>query len=332
MQRSLSRRSFIGALTVFGGALPLLPSEVLQTAPVRSKRIGYLLGDGYPELAAAFRDELSRLGYKEGSDIVIEARFTRPNTTDLETMAAELARMDLALVVAGALPFALEVRKANPAMPMVIATCPGMVSNGFAQTLERPGGIYTGIDELPPGVTAHRLSLLKTAAPAVTRVALLSTTPGRGGHEAQLVDARTAASAIGVEVQPYRAASLPELKRALEQIAAEGMNGMLNFQGGLSLSNRQLIVDFAAEKKIPAIYQATLFAEAGGLMAWAPDLLEQYRVAARLVDKILKGSSPGDLPVRHPEKYYLTVNSSAARKIGLTLPQDLLAQAARVLE
>jgi ABC-type uncharacterized transport system substrate-binding protein len=111
-------------------------------------------------------------------------------------MAAELAQMDLALIVAAALPFALAVRKANPSMPMVIATCPGMVSNGFAQTLDRPGGIYTGMDELPPGVTARRLSLLKTAAPAVTRVALLSTTPGRGGHEAQVADAEAAAPAL----------------------------------------------------------------------------------------------------------------------------------------
>ena len=83
---------------------------------------------------------------------------------------------------------------------------------------------------------------------------------------------------------------------------------------------------------IPAIYQATLFAEAGGLMAWAPDLIEQYRVAARLVDRILKGSRPGELPVKHPEKYYLTVNLGAARKIGLTMPEKLLAQTARVLE
>jgi putative ABC transport system substrate-binding protein len=310
----------------------LFPSWALQTAPARPKRIGFLLGNAYPELAEAFRNELSRLGYTEGRDVVIEARFTGPNPTDLEAMSAELARMDLALVVAGALPFALEVRKANPSMPMVIATCPGIVSNGFAQTLDRPGGIYTGIDELPPGVTARRLRLLKLAAPALTRVALLSTTPGRGGHEAQVADAETAAAEIGVQVRPYRAASLAELKSALERIAADGMNGMLSFQGGLSLGYRQLIIDFAADKRIPAIYQATLFAEAGGLMAWAPDLPEQFRVAARLVDKILKGSKPGDLPVKHPEKYYLTVNSSAARKIDLTLPQELLAQAVRVLE
>jgi putative ABC transport system substrate-binding protein len=328
---TINRRSFIRDLTFAGGTLLWFRPWADQTVPPPPARIGFLLGEGYPELAAAFRNELSRLGYAEGGNIVIESRFSRPNTTDLETMAAELARMDLALIVAGALPFAIAVRNVNPSMPMVIATCPGMVSNGFAQSLNHPGGIYTGIDELPPGVTARRLHLLKTAAPAVTRVALLSTTPGRGGHEAQLADAEAAAPALGVEVQPYRAASLAELQRALERIAAESMNGMLNFQGGLSLSNRQLIVDFAAAARIPAIYQATLFAEAGGLMAWAPDLLEQYRETARLVDRVLKGARPGDLPIKHPEKYDLTLNAGAARKLGLTLPQELLAQATRVL-
>jgi putative tryptophan/tyrosine transport system substrate-binding protein len=332
MQNAVRRRSFIRDLAAFGGTLPLVASWAQQAAPARPTRIGFLLGQGYPELEASFREELSRLGYTDGKNILIEARISRPNTQDLPTMTAELARMDLGLIVAGALPFALEVRKLNPSMPMVIATCPGMVSNGFAQTLERPGGIYTGMDELPPGVTARRLTLLKTAAPAVTRVALLSTTPGRGGHEAQVADAETTASALGVEVHPYRAASYAELKAALHRIGTEGMNGLLNFQGGLSLANRQLIVDFAAERRIPSIYQATLFAEAGGLMAWAPDLLEQYREAARFVDRIVKGAKPGDLPVKQPEKYSLTVNAGAARRIGLTLPRELLAQADRVLD
>ena len=102
--------------------------------------------------------------------------------------AAELAQMDLDLVLAGALPQALEMRKASPAMPMVIATCPGMISNGFAKSLRHPGGNYTGMDELPPGVTAKRLRLLKTIAPNVKHVALLSTTPARGGYRGQLAD------------------------------------------------------------------------------------------------------------------------------------------------
>jgi putative ABC transport system substrate-binding protein len=216
-------------------------------------------------------------------------------------------------------------------MPMVIGTCPGLVSNGFAESLDRPGGIYTGIDELPPGVTAHRLRLLKVAAPAVTRVALLSTTPGEGGHEAQVADAEAAAAELGVQVRPYRAASSDEVRRALERIALDNMNGMLNFQGALSLSNRQLIVDFAAEKRIPSVYQATLFAEAGGLMSWAPDLVEQYRAAARYADQVLRGAKPGDLPAMYPENYYLTLNSTAARRVGLEFPDELTAQANRVV-
>jgi putative ABC transport system substrate-binding protein len=294
------------------------------------KRIGFLTGNE-TTLIDAFNNELRRLGYIQGKNIAVEIRISRPNSSDNVKYAAELARMDLELVVAVALPAALELRKANPAMPMVIATCPGMVSNGFAASLEHPGGHVTGMDELPPGVTAKRVGLLKTAAPVVSRIALLSTTPGRGGHETQLADAERAAAELGVSVKPYRAASLAELETALAALANDGMNGLVNFQGGLSVINRQLIVDFAAKHALPAIYQATLFAEAGGLMAWAPNLQEQFTMAARYVDQILKGGNPGDLPIRYPSRYYLTINAGAAKGLGMAIPPALLAQADRVL-
>jgi putative ABC transport system substrate-binding protein len=298
-----------------------VPSANGQNTRVR--RIGLALGEDPEGGGTVFRETLRQLGYIEGHNLVIEARNTNA--------AADLARMDLELVVVQALPSALAARAANPAMPLVIVTGPGLVSNGFAQTIEHPGGNATGIDELPPGVTARRLELLKTAAPAVSRVALLSTTPGHGGHELQLADAREAAAKLGVTVKPYRATSLAELEQALGVIAAESMNGLLNFQGGLSFVNRQLIVDFAASHHIPAIYQATVFAMAGGLMAWAPDLVDQHRTAARYVDQILKGANPGDLPIRYPSRYYLTVNKTAARNIGLTVPSALLSKADRIL-
>lgn len=326
-----SRRSFVRNLVLLGCAFPLMASCTHQVRRSRLHRIGFLGGAGYPALEAAFKDELRSLGYIEGESIVIESRLSRPNTSDLPAQALELAQMDLGLIVAGALPFALEVRKANPAMPMVIATCPGLISNGFAQSLEHPGGNATGMDELPPGVTTKRLTLLKAAAPRVARVALLSTTPGRGGHEMQLADAEQAATALGIAVKPYRASTLGELQSALAAMVKDGMDGLLTFQGGLSLANRQLIVDFAAEHRLPAIYQATLFAEAGGLMSWAPNLENQYRTAAHYADKIMRGASPGDLPITYPPNYYLTINASAARGLGLALPPELLTQAERVL-
>jgi putative ABC transport system substrate-binding protein len=173
--------------------------------------------------------------------------------------------------------------------------------------------------------------LLKSAAPAVSRVALLSTTPGRGGHEAQLADAQDAATRLGVTVNPYRATTIAELKQALAAIAADGMNGLMTFQGALSFVNRQLIVDFAAAQRMPGMYQATVFAAAGGLMTWAPDIVDQFRMAAGYVDQILKGAKAGDLPIRYPARYYLTLNNATARNLGLTFPPALLSRADRVL-
>jgi putative ABC transport system substrate-binding protein len=330
MNNLTSRRRFLKQVSL----LSLAPSFLLSYGISKTKampRIGFLLGAGYSEMDTAFTEELHKLGFIETQNITIERRFAKPNSSDVTTMSAELAQMDLSLIVAGALPFALEVRKNNPKMPMVIATCPGMISNGFAESMEHPGGIYTGMDELPKGVTSRRLQLLKEAAPTVTRIALLSTTPGTGGHEIQLAEAEKMAATLGIEVKPYRASSLQQLEKALENLISDGMNGLLSFQGGLSLANRKLIVDHAQQNKIPAIYQATLFTESGGLMSWAPDLLQQYREAAHYVSEILKGAKPGDLPVKHPEKYYLTLNANAAKKIDLTFPANILAQASRVL-
>ncbi len=329
MTKIYNRRSFLGSLGLFWGAFPLI-ARGQQILPNRVRRIGFLIG-GYSALIEAFEAELRRLGYADGKKLIIEKRISRPNTSDLFEQTAELARMDLDLIVAAALPQALEVRKNNPNMPMVIGTCPGMVSNGFAKTVKRPGGIYTGMDELPPGVTAKRLKLLKTAAPKVSRVALLSTTPGVGGHETQLADAGKAAKSLRLTVKSYRAASLKELEAALAAIVDDGMDGMLNFQGGLSLANRQLIVDFAAKNRLPAIYQSAFFVEGGGLMAWAPDQEEQFREAARYVDRILRGAKPGDLPVHFPSRYYLTINKSAAQNLRLELPPKFVAKADKVL-
>ena len=317
MEKMQSRRSFLGSC----GLLALAGRVTAQRST--SPRIGYLAGD-FPTLNDAFESELVKLGYVNGKNITVEKRVSLINNpTDLPKYALELGRMDLVLIAVASLPVALAVRRVNPAMPMVIATCPGMVSNGFAKSLKRPGGIYTGIDELPPGVTAKRLKLLKTIAPAVSRVALLSTTPGTGGHENQVTDAQLAAPKLRVQVKAYRATNVPELHAALSAIKDDRMDGLLNFQGALSLMNRELIINFCAKNRIPAIYQSEFFAVSGGLMTWAPSQPDQFRLAARYVDKILKGTRPGDLPIVYPPRYYLTINKKTAREFGLTVPRSI---------
>lgn len=324
-----TRRTFLVNLGRFAGVLPLI-GWTRETTGQRVPRIGFMSG-AEPSLIPTFEEELVKLGYTAGKNIHIEMRIAQRNTNETTIHAAELAAMDLDFVVVAALPQALAMRQANPKMPMVIITCPGMVSNGFAASMERPGGIYTGLDELQPGVTRKRLQLLKRAAPSVSRIALLSTTPGRGGYDTQLADAEAAGRELGFSVKAYRAASLAEITAALNAIDADGMNGLLNFQGGLSLANRQMIIDFAAAHRLPAVYQSAFFVESGGLMAWAPDQREQYRAGARMADQILKGKKPGDIPVRHPEPYQLHLNKKAAAAIGLTLPADLLAKAHKVI-
>jgi len=325
-----TRRSFVSC-GIAAAVLPALPLWATTPAPSRIPRIGFLNGSSFPTMTAAFIEELRRLGYEDGKNIRVETRLSRPNSPDLEGFVAEFATLDLDLVVAAALPIALVVRRLLPNVPMVVGTAAGLVSNGFAQSLKRPGGNVTGMDELPSGLTATRLRLLKEAAPDVSRVALLSTTPGRGGHEIQLADAQKAAAKLGITVKSYRAANLAEVRTALEAIGRDGMNGLLNFQGAVSLVNRELIIDFAAKHRIPAIYQSKLFAEAGGLMSYAPDQDEQFRVAARYVDKILRGAKAGDLPIQHPARYFLTINRSSARSLGLALPSGLLRKADFIL-
>lgn len=329
MTHAGGRRAFLVEMTRCAAALPLIDWS-RDTARQRVPRIGFISG-AEPSLVAAFEDEMRTLGYSAGENIQIETRLGRANTNDLAVHTAELAAMPLDFVVVAALPHALLMRQANPRMPMVIITCPGMVSNGFVQSLERPGGIYTGMEELPPGVTRKRLQLLKRAAPSTSRVALLSTTPGRGGHETQLAEAEVAARDLGVGTRAYRARSLDELKGALGAIRSDEMNGLVNFQGGLSLGNRQMIVDFAAAHRLPAVYQSHLFVESGGLAAWAPDQRVQYRMGARLADQIIKGRRPGEIPVQHPEPYQLHLSTTAAAAIGLALPADLVAEADSVL-
>lgn len=331
LKNFMTRQEFLSTLSLLCAA-PLLSSHAGYFDQKDPPRIGFLSGAGTLHLEEVFMNELKLLGLNDGENIHVEMRLARPNTGDLVVMAEELAKMDLVLIVAASLPVALEVRKRNPKMPMILCTCPGMVSNGFAETLEHPGGIYTGMDELPPGVTATRLQLLKEAVPRATRIALMSATPGKGGHEAQLADAEKTAMSLNIEVKPYRVSSLPELEKALASVITDGMQGMVVFQGALTLANRAMVVDFALRNKLPVIYQQAVFVELGGLMSWAPQLEQQFREAAHYVSKILKGAKSGDLPVKHPDKYYLTLNVRTAETIGVNFSEDLLKKATTIIK
>lgn len=327
MTVSLNRRSFtalaVGSTALAVGSATFLLCGGMHSQRGRLARIGFLIGDGFPTLVEAFREELHRLGYIEGKNLVLEERISRV-PGDGQRQVRELAAMKLDVIVAAALSIALELKAFDISTPVIVATTPGFVANGLAQSLERPGGNFTGIDELPPNLTARRLKLLTTAVPHIRKIALLSTTPGTASHAIQLADAESEASKLGVDVRAYRATSRSELEQALAAIAANGVEGLVNFQGGLSLRYRDLIIDVAKRHRLPAIYQSKLFVESGGMMALSPDQEKQFRTAARYADKVVRGARPGDLPIQYPGRYYLSVNLGAATAIGLQLPQALL--------
>lgn len=323
MHADLTRRGFLALAAASAATL-----AACRTRAARDKRVprlGLMNGAMFPEMTSAFEDELHRLGYVPGENLILEKRLSGADRSEMPRHAAELAAMELDVIFAGALPHLLALREAGATVPTVVGTAPGIVLNGFAATAERPGGHVTGMDELPPGLTARRLEWLKAFAPRVTNVALLSTTPGKG-HAVQLADAEQAAARLGLAVTAFRASTPPELAEALEAIGRGGHDGLLNFQGGLSLVLRQQIVDFANARGMPAIYQSRMFVDSGGLLAWAPDQLLQFRIAARNVDRILRGTPVGEIPLSHPERYYLSFNRETAAKLGLVPTPALLAQ------
>lgn len=284
----------------------------------------------YPEFVAAFTDELARLGHVDGRTVIIEKRLAKDDLSDVPAQALELTRMNLKVIVVGSSTWANAVMKANPKMPMIIVTSAAMVESGYAKSRERPGGNITGNDELPPGLTGHRMALLKEAAPGVSRIGLLAAAED-AAYRVQLGDANAAATRLSLTVKPYPAPSPKAIEQALAAMVADGMNGLVNFQSGFSLAHRQFIVDFAARHRLPGIYQATRFVDAGGLMAYSPDQDEQVREAARYADKVLRGARVGDLPIKYPPRYLLTINASAARALGLVLPAALLRKADRIV-
>jgi putative tryptophan/tyrosine transport system substrate-binding protein len=309
------------AATVAAGA------SAAAKPPTLLPRIGLMLRQGYPEFIAAFTDELARLGHVDGRTVLIEKRLAKPDLSDVPSQAFELTRMDLKVIVVGSTVWADAVLKAKPDMPMIIVTAAAMVESGYAKSRERPGGNITGGDELPPGLTGRRMTLLKQAAPRVTRLGLLAAFAESPAYRVQLDDAHAAAARLGVTVKPYPAPSSRAIEQAMAAMVADGMNALVNFQSGFSLAHRQFIVDFAARHHLPAIYQATRFVDAGGLMAYSPDQDEQFREAARKVDKVLRGARVGDLPITYPPRYFLTINLAAARRLNLDIPANLLSQA-----
>ncbi len=303
---------------------------------VALRRIGFLgaaesSDTNFQRFLDAFRARLAELGHVEGRSIAIESRWAGGRYERLPELAAELVRLKVEVIVTAAVPAIRAAREATSTIPIVMAAVVDPVATGLVASLARPGGNVTGLSVMSPELVGKQLEMLKEVAPGVSRVAVLWN-PTNGGNPPQLRAGEQAARALGIRLQPVEARGPADIDPAFDAMARGRAGGLIVLVDVLFRNQRIRITELAAARRLPAVYGLTEEAEAGGLMAYAPSFVDQYRRAAVYVDKILKGAKPGDLPIEQPTKFELVINLKAARALGLTVPPALLGRADEVIQ
>jgi putative ABC transport system substrate-binding protein len=329
----MDRREFIGTLAGSLVAAPLA-AEAQQAAKIA--RIGFLALNlaASPHLQEAFRQGLRDLGYVEGRNVVIEYRGAEGKLERLPALAAELVALKVDVIVAGGTPHALAAKQATRILPIVFATASDPVTSGLVTSLARPGDNVTGLTNLAPELVGKCLEQLKQAVPGVSRVAVLWQ-PGVQGERTEkdmLKRAEVAARALGVRLQFVEARGPDDFDRAFSEMTRARADALTVLQGPMFVNERRRLVDLAAKNRLPAVYPWRDGVDAGGLMSYGPNLADSFRRVATYVDRILKGTKPGDLPVEQPTKFELVINLKTAKALGLTIPQSLLARADEVIQ
>ncbi|PYN82945.1 MAG: ABC transporter substrate-binding protein [Candidatus Rokuibacteriota bacterium] len=325
----------IGLAIVLTVSFILAPLAAAQQ-PTKLPRIGYIVLSPTSETPsperAAFLTGLRELGWIEGKTIAIEYRSAKWNVELLEDLAEDLVRMkvDVIVTAGGGAPLRA-AKQATSTIPIVMARSVDPVAEGLVATLARPGGNVTGVSFMIPELGSKRLELLKEIAPRVTRLAVLWN-PATGGSDLELRATRAAASKLGVALKLMEVRNADDLVRVFAALEKERPDALTMFFDELTTGYRELVGDFAKKHRLPTVFGAKEFAEAGGLMSYAPNVPEAFRRAASYVDKILKGAKPGDLPIEQPTKFEFVINLKTAKALGLTIPQSLLVRADEVIQ
>jgi len=326
----MDRRAFIGTLT--GGLLAAPRAAEAQQAG-KTWRVGYL-GNANPTLSApsrdAFRQGLRELGWVEGQNVSIEYRWAGGNLDRLPALASELVRasVDVILVAGGAgVRAALE---ASRTVPIVSAITGDMVAAGFAASLARPGGRVTGLAVQFEDLASKQLQILKETVPKVIYIAILHhTTPP---NLVVLKATKAGARALGLKGRVFEIRDVPDLDGAFRTAKADRADAMYVLPSPTFNRHRARLAELALKHRLPGIYEAKEYVDAGGLMSYGPSFSDLYRRSAHYVDRILKGAKPGDLPIEQPTKLDLAINLKTAKALGLTIPPSLLQRADQVIE
>jgi len=324
----MRRREFIGLL---GGA-------AVWPVVARAQQVGKIYRIGILEPIPAARNAanldalgkgLRELGYVEGRNLVTEYRSADGRAERFPDLAFELVGLKVDLIVTRGTPAAIAAKNATEKIPLVMATMggPGAIVPSFA----RPGSNITGVITFSTELTAKRIEIIKELVPNLSRVALLHNM-SNPAVPPEWEETKTAARSLGLQAELLDVRSEEDLGRAFELAVRQHVDSLVIGADGLTQTHQQTIVDLVARNRLPAVYPAREFVEAGGLIAYAVNYPDLYFRFASFIDKIFKGEKPGELPVEQPTKFELVINAKTAKTLGLTIPPTLLVRADEVIE
>jgi len=333
MTVTIGRRKLLAA---FGGAAAAWPLAASAQQPGTLRRIGVLIqvAEGDPQArieVATFLRGLQELGWNEGRNLRIDTRWGGGDADRIRKYAAELVALGPEVVLAPGGTVVGALQQASRTVPIVFVNVTDPVGRGYVASLAQPVGNATGFTSFEFGMGGKWLEVLKEMAPRVTRAAVLRDpviTAGMG----YLAAIHALAPSIGVQVTPIDVRQTSDIERAVAAFARTPNSGLIVTADPAAIVHREGIIALAARHRLPAVYPYRFFVISGGLISYGLDNIEQYRLAAGYVDRILKGDKPGDLPVQAPTKYELVINLKTAKALGLELSPTLLALADEVIE
>jgi putative ABC transport system substrate-binding protein len=326
----MRRREFI--ITLLGGVAVTWP--LAANAQSKTPRIGFM-GNSTAALEAnlvdAFREGLREHGYEEGRNIVIEYRWADGKYERFPALVAELIAANVEVIVTAGTPAALAMKKATTTVPLVMVAVGDPVGTGLVPSLARPGANLTGLSSVAPDLEGKRLQLLREVVPALSHVAMFinSLNPF---HVSSMRQARAAAQTMGIKLQLHDIRKSEDLDDAFAAIRKERPDAVLILADRVFLHNRERMIDFTKEQRLPNVNAYKELVEVGGLMSYGPSYEDMHKRAAIYVDKILKGAKPADLPIEQPSKFTFIVNLKAAKALGVTVPSQLLGLADELID
>jgi len=323
------------ALLLLGGAAVACPLAAFAAGPVRL--VGVLMG--YPEndpdaqsQLAAFRAALTKQGWTEGSNLQIELRWGAGKADKIGTLANELVELRPDAILGVTTPAIGALARETRTIPIVFTLVADPIGNGFAASLTHPGGNITGFAAYDPAVAGKWVELLKEIAPRTVRVSLLFNPGTASPLQLYMRFIQAAASSYAIEASAAPVHASNEIEGVIAAQASNPGGSLIVMPDAFNLTNRDLIIAVAARYGVPAIYNATLYAESGGLIAYSTDFTESFRQAAGYINRILNGTKPGELPIQQPTKFELVINLKTAKALHLDVPHNLLVLADEVIE